>query len=253
MAHLSHFAWNSTELDGWLETWVQKITDPTYQGYKDGASKVTLANREAGSPSGKVDTTDLAGVSRFFPLLALGDQLSQEELINLSQEQAICTHANPALADVNRFFVAWIYKCHESPSTPPSEILKTLQPPSLFQEKIDKVHQFLQDPNPKDSDVIDSFGKFFETNGNKLATARGCGMDGAVPATVYLVCKYQDKGLFEAIKANVLIGGDSAARGMLITSLLSPYSGTKGFKLPEGWFKEFKHKTQVEDLIRLLA
>ena len=101
-----------------------------------------------------------------------------------------------------------------------------------------------------DFENIDSLGEIKEYGGKKIGTARSCGWTGALPATIYLICKYEEMGLFEALKADALIGGDSSARGIILATVLSPFSEHNGKSLPHGWYQDLKLKDSIEQLVQ---
>lgn len=61
---------------------------------------------------------------------------------------------------------------------------------------------------------------------------QSCALDYGFPSSLYLILKYQDN--YEAaMKANILAGGDSASRGMVVGMVLGAYHGYDA--LPNKW------------------
>jgi ADP-ribosylglycohydrolase len=71
------------------------------------------------------------------------------------------------------------------------------------------------------------------------ATALGLGCDiaGAFPITLALAICHEDDPL-EALSANAMLGGDSAARGLLLGLLMGARHGADAF--PAGWTDQLK-------------
>ncbi len=73
-----------------------------------------------------------------------------------------------------------------------------------------------------------------------------CSIDSAFPGTIYLIAKYEDN--FEvALVENVMAGGDSSARGMLVGMVLGAYQGFD--VIPGLWLDGLKSKNRVVELI----
>ena len=200
---------------------------------------------------GKEDTQDLAGVSRFVPLLALLNaptKLTEQEFINLVQQQTEITHANQIHKDLAAVFGSWAYHANLKPSEKPSKVFPLVKIPDSLKESVAKATALLAS-SLSDQDAVDSLGEIKEYGGKKIATSRSCAWIGALPATIFLILKHENEGLEAALKSNVLIGGDSAARGILIAAILSPYSESQGKSLPKGWLSDLQLKSSIEKLV----
>jgi len=53
---------------------------------------------------------------------------------------------------------------------------------------------------------------------------QACSYVGALPSVIYICCKFQDD-LYKALVENVMSGGDSATRGMVIGIVLGAHLG----------------------------
>jgi ADP-ribosylglycohydrolase len=216
-------------LASWRDVWFQKMT--LYTGYKDHASKTTLDNYQQNMTAGDCKTMDLSGVSRFIPLLLLPN-VTLEQLITEAKAQMTLTHSNPELDPICEFFVRWVYLTQLHPSMPPSILLKDISVSEQIQTMIEKALKAVEQTRglknddffEQDQQAINSFGEIKQFGNRTVATARSCGYPGAVPSVIYLVCKYETMGVLEALKVNVVMGGDSSARGILIAALLSPFT-----------------------------
>merc|ERR1712146_656916 len=54
--------------------------------------------------------------------------------------------------------------------------------------------------------------------------------EGTLPSSVYIILKYMDS-FMDAVKANAMVGGDNASRGVAIGMVLGAYHGIRG--IPE--------------------
>ena len=63
---------------------------------------------------------------------------------------------------------------------------------------------------------------------------------------VHLIAKYQDE-LKEALIENVMAGGDSAARGMVVGMILGAFHGYDG--IPDEWYLKMKKHDIILQLL----
>ena len=60
---------------------------------------------------------------------------------------------------------------------------------------------------------------------------------------IHLIVKYENN-LKEALIENVMAGGDSAARGMLVGMVLGAHIGMRA--IPQDWLSSLKSREQIE-------
>ena len=77
-----------------------------------------------------------------------------------------------------------------------------------------------------------------------------CGVDQAFPGVVHLIAKYQ-KDPREGLIANVMAGGDSAARGLIAGMVLGAYAGTDA--VSDDWLQDMQCRKAVERDLSVLA
>lgn len=63
---------------------------------------------------------------------------------------------------------------------------------------------------------------------------QACTVGGALPSTIYIILKYQED-YRKSMIANVMAGGDSAARGLLVGMILGAY---REDTIPKEWMNE---------------
>ena len=175
-----------------------------YTGYIDGASKHTVKklSEEKNYFACGSSSSDLSAVSRMFPIiLKYNDSLlDMQEAIKL---HTILTHMNKDLVLSGAFF------CEVSVAVlNGADLEKTiLESSKHFGDNILQWTQKAQEAleiNPKEAI-------------HKLGAS--CSVNGAFASTIYILLKYKDN-FFEALKENMLAGGESSARGMIIGGIL---------------------------------
>ena len=76
-----------------------------------------------------------------------------------------------------------------------------------------------------------------------------CSVEAALPGTIHLISKYEND-FKEALVENVMAGGDSAARGMLVGMVLGAYGGIDA--LPREWLKTLNARNRIEESLATL-
>ncbi len=192
-----------------------------YHGYLDGATRETLANLESGlSPeSAGSPSNDLAGAARVAPLLAAMATVDEDDLASAARSQTSLTHHDPGVIEAADFFVRLSRRLIGGASLAPTLDALAESPayPSLdLPNLLIKVREKLSLP---DGEALPGFGLT-------------CHLPEALPATLYLILKHEDN-LESALIENVMAGGDSAARGLLIGLVLGAGHGFSA--IPANW------------------
>ncbi len=190
-----------------------------YKGYIDGATRQTLANLangmtplKAGSPS-----NDLAGASRVAPIVWLYRD-DVDAMVYAARTQTRMTHNQPDVIDAAEFFarVAKEVLDGETPGYALRKIAETRFKDNPIHKWVEAGLASLDLPSET---AIRKFGQ-------------SCHFPEAFPAVIHLIGKYQGN-LREALIENVMAGGDSAARGMLVGMILGAHQGPEG--VPGEW------------------
>ncbi len=221
---LKHFA----------QSWRELFKD--YRGYFDYATKETLENFEVGKnpqESGSM-STNLGGAARIAPLAYLYDD-NLEKFIASAKAQTVMTHNNPQVIDSAEFLarVTW-------------NILNGSSPTAAIAKVSDK--EFNKDPMRKwiatgmDTDRLD-------TRQAIMGFGQMCYTPAALPSAIHLIAKYEDN-LKEALIENVMAGGDSAARGMVVGMILGAHLGQEA--IPQHWLAGMKRYEKITDLLRTI-
>ncbi|MBF0530915.1 MAG: ADP-ribosylglycohydrolase family protein, partial [Deltaproteobacteria bacterium] len=204
-----------------------------YQGYMDGATKGTLANlaaqksaSEAGSSS-----SDLAGAARMAPLIYFARK-DIESLIRDVRLQTQMTHTNRNTVDSAEFFARCALSAlnGEKPAAAMRKIAGDHFAGTIIESWVDKGLQSIQE------DSVQAILKIGQT----------CHTPHAFPGVVHLIAKYENN-YREALIQNVMAGGDSAARGMMVGMILGASLGWSA--LPEDWLAALRKREQIVKLL----
>jgi len=199
-----------------------------YTGYKDHATRETIENLEHHVNEGS-HSSELGGFTRF-PGLIYMNQKEKDKGIEQLVLQTRLTHNSDVLIERVVFITKLIYMILKG--TKPSDGINSLKQTSkkLIYDDIEKAVSLLNYPTGQ---AIKQLGQ-------------SCDSDYAFPAVIYMVLKYEDH-FEEALIENVMAGGDSAARGMVIGGILGAYHGDEC--LPIGWLASMNHLKDIENLM----
>ena len=101
-----------------------------------------------------------------------------------------------------------------------------------------------------DDVAITSLARLWEVGKDEpIKVGKASPVEGALPASLYFALRYQDS-LEQALIANANVGGDSAARGMVIGTLLGAVHGETS--VPERWLKTLNALPRVLSLLEQL-
>ena len=204
-----------------------------YTGYFDKATKDTLENIAAGNPveSCGSGSDDLAGAARIAPLLNVYRK-DPEKLIASAADQTAYTHNNSQVIKSAEFFSIVTYQvlAGSSPIAAIEHVQKEKFNSNPFSEWIE---MGMQSVDQDTRQAIVDFGQMCETAA-------------AFPCTIHLIAKYE-KDFKQAMVENVMAGGDSAARGLIVGMVLGAYLGMDA--IPQDWLKGIKAYRQIADLL----
>ena len=204
----------------------------SYNGYIDSATKKTLENMNSNkNPSGS-DSDDMAGASRIAPIM-LYYYSDIGKAVEFSIQQTKTTHNNKLVVDISKFFAYMLFYVLRG-DNPQAAIKKASD---IFDREYvinQYVNMAFESCYDNSIDTIRRFGQ-------------ECSVKGAFPSALHIIIKYHDD--FEgALVQNVMAGGDSAARALIIGAVLGAYNGTDA--IPQSWLKEMKSYDDVMAIIR---
>lgn len=193
-----------------------------YEGYMDRATRESLTTLDAVTKLGS-SSDELGGYARVAPLIFY--HFDDPNLKRYVEEQTRLTHNNDTLLAYSQFFTDLILELIIG--KPLNKSIETLieSYPSVKKHYLNIINRLDEDT----TSVIKDIGQ-------------SCASPFAVPATLYIILKYADH-YEEAMKANVLAGGDSAGRGMVIGMVLGAYLGI--FAIPNQWVEAVNAKDAI--------
>ena len=201
--------------------WADFMRD--YDGYVDGASQDALTDLEKGSGS-----DDLGGPARLAPV-AYWYEDDWESLRDAAVAQTRVTHNNPASLQTARALALILY-----------DVLNGSDPETAIRD----ARRELED-SPEIAALLDL--GLESRNRDSITTIKelgqNCHLTAALPSAIHLIVKYR-RDHREAHIQNVLAGGDSAARGLVIGAVL----GAAGEQLPASWVEAYRNGAALRQL-----
>lgn len=194
--------------------------------YFDGASRGTLENLEAGGAEPS-ESSDLGGAARAASVFLMPSSL--EEVVELARIQTALTHGDPRVIDAAEFFARAAFSTGAGAS---------------FDESFDEAAGHPYEALP----AIDWLSAARSSVDRELAVVASefgisCDIDGAFQLTLATALCHESRPV-EALSANAMLGGDSAARGMLLGLLFGARHGAGVF--PAEWLDQLSAANRIE-------
>jgi ADP-ribosylglycohydrolase len=208
------------------------------KSYRDHATKDTLANLEAGVGLTRAgsESGELGGAARMAPiLLALRDE-DKPTIIAAVRAQTALTHASPEVIDAAEFIAHTVFLLMRGVSIP-----SALQNASSLSYKALKPDVFLQQAEAvrelSTSQAVEKLGQ-------------SCPLDKALPSVFAILLQHGDN-LETALIENVMAGGDSATRGLVLGTILGAAQGRRA--VPSRWINSLKAHREVEAFLKTVG
>ncbi|SKA65046.1 ADP-ribosylglycohydrolase family protein [Desulfobaculum bizertense] len=223
------------ELENFFEDW-QKLFEK-YSGYRDKATKETLNNIASGSgpESSGSNSADISAASRLGALIPAlyGDFDALEEA---AVAQARMTHNTPVVLDATRFFVRVLRDIFDGKSMPEAIALACAADyeQANMEQSLEESRFML---NLTSVEAVPKLGQ-------------GCTMNAAFRSSLHLLLRHPEN-IKDALVENVLCGGDSAARGMLLGTVLGAVYGPAA--IPENWLAELTAKDRISTALQAFS
>jgi ADP-ribosylglycohydrolase len=204
-----------------------------YAGYFDKATKATLENMAAGNDltAGGSASDDLAGASRLAALVPFYAD-DREQLVRAARTQTAMTHNNEKVILSADFFARIVFSvlAGQSPADSMAAVLEADFSKSPIASLITKG---LESRQRDTREAIAEFGQM-------------CSVEAGLPGTVHLIARYADD-LKAALVENVMAGGDSSARGMLVGTVLGAAHGMAA--IPREWISQLTARERIGTLL----
>jgi ADP-ribosylglycohydrolase len=226
------------DLTSFAAEWRAFWENPGNRSYHDGATKATLENLRNGLPPGRAasHSNDIAGAARIAPLFLLKWE-SNEDLIAAARAQTSFTHGDPSVEEAAEFFARVTLAVQEGVTIP--DALRAAAPFTAW-EAI---------PGDWFEAALASSASAASDSAATKAHGLTCHMPDAFPAVCHLLIRHPDD-LVAALTTNVEVGGDSAARGMIIGMIHG--AKPKATALPEEWLTGLRAHGEIEQLIETI-
>ena len=194
-------------IQGFSESWREKMR--SYSGYIDGASKHTLASLEEGKSSLGCGSSshDLSVVGRMMPLVYAYHN-DMDKMMEYVKLHTVFTHMTKELVESAAYFNELILAVSMG-----ADVRRSVEEIALAYS--DNIQKWVADGVTK--------AESHESIEAIKALGQSCSVEGGFAAVIYLLTRFSD--FQEAMEANVLAGGDSAARGMLVGAVLGASGG----------------------------
>jgi ADP-ribosylglycohydrolase len=203
-----------------------------YQGYIDKATATTLDNMNHQMPPDQCGShsSDLGGASRIAPLLFFHRD-DRQKLLKAVRQQTAMTHNNPTTLAGAEFIAKTVWGVLQG--TAPITAMENALEEGVADIDLDNRIRMGLDSAGKDTrTVIKKFGQM-------------CSIAAALPGVIHLISSYEND-LKTALIENVLAGGDSAARGLVVGMILGAHLGQNA--IPKKWLTDmvqFKHISEL--------
>ncbi len=218
-------------LDDFADRWRTLFRD--YRGYVDKATKATLQRFAQGHGpeiSGS-SSSDLAGAGRIAPLV-YAYRVDPEACLAAVRAQTAMTHNHPEVVEAAGYFAR--VALHVLSGRHPADALEIgLAELSLRDPAASWVRHGLESASMETEAAVLDFGQ-------------SCAVDGAFPSVVHLIARYADD-LREGLIQNVMVGGDSAGRGLLVGMVLGAHLGYGA--LPTEWTEGLRAGEKIRRLL----
>jgi ADP-ribosylglycohydrolase len=211
--------------------WQSRLGD--YDGYRDKATKTTLANLAAGiAPEAAGSTSDdLSAAARIAPLVHR--YRSDPRLLrDCTRAQTVLTHNNAQVIEISDFFADLLLKVLDGDA--PSAVMRSLLRERYANSPLAELAR--QGLDSRDVDTGSAIARF----------GQSCAASAGFPSVVHLVDRYEED-YRQAMIANVMAGGDSAARGMAVGMVLGAHLGAGA--IPERWLSEMGAIDRLTELL----
>lgn len=197
-----------------------------YDGYMDHATNDTILSIESNKKWGS-SSSDLSGASRIAPIIYCNSNM--ENGIRDSIVQTKVTHNDERVLWVAEFYarIAYLVLDKKSPITSIKEVTATMNNPWI-DENFFKATEYL---SISPVEAIKIFGQ-------------SCDVEFAFPSTLYLIMKFE-KSYKDAMIGNVMAGGDSAARGLIVGMILGAYNEDG---IPREWIDDLNSFDKLNDI-----
>ena len=223
-------------VDDFARRWRHFWKDST--SYRDHATKETVMHLEAGSGltrSGS-ESRELGGASRIAPLLLALRNEEEPALIGAVRAQTALTHATPEVIDAEEFVARMVFLLVRGVTVASALEMASALPyrtldPRTYLRRVENVRDLSTEK------AVDELGQ-------------SCPLEKALPAVFAILLRHGDNPEAALIE-NVMAGGDSAARGLVLGIILGAAHGLRA--LPVRWTAPLLARPQIEGFLKTVG
>lgn len=216
----------------WREFWRES------RAYRDHATKETLAHLEAGeglTHAGSA-STELGGPGRIAPLLLALREEDAPLVIAAARAQTALTHASPLALDAAEFIARAVFLLMRGVSIP-SALRTTANLPYKALRAADYLRRAEALADRSTAEAVEELGQ-------------SCPLEKALPAVFAILLRHGDD-LETALIENVMAGGDSAARGLVLGTILGAAHGQRA--IPRRWIEALEARSRFGSFLRTVG
>jgi len=231
LKHLAHnkqfdigrFANDWREFSGSYDGYVDKATQKTLEAMKEGKSPYACGS----------GSSDLGGPARIAPLV-FWYRNDPERLMEVAHEQTRLTHTGSGVDAGTEFLVYTTLNVLDGAT--PREAIEDAIDRGIQDLDLDmRLRRSLDTADEDSRKVVEEFGQM-------------CSISAALPGAVHLVLSHQED-LREALIANVMAGGDSAARGLVVGMILGAYQGIE--TIAKDWVAQMRATAEIKKYLAM--
>merc|ERR1712232_818555 len=222
-------------LDELIPRWKAKLTSPSWGAWKCTQTKQTLQQVSQG-----VSQSQLGGMSNAMAVrhAAAHAVFRTEKDVVDAARKVMFTHRNDQALGGGEFFARVTHKIIHESLTPKEAIEAAAK--SMGQWYVEKARQGIakyeeatdpKTPLSKEEFVDDlaatSMARLWDVGKSEpIKVGKASPTEGTLPTSVYLILKYEND-FTAGVKANAMIGGDSASRSIAVGMVLGAWNGVK--------------------------
>lgn len=217
----------------WIKDWKKRLESPTWGAWKCTQTKQTLQQVAAGVPENQLGGNSNAMAIRHTAAHAV---YKDEEDVVTASRVTMFTHRNPHALGGGEIFARAVHRIIHGGMAPREALEDAAR--KTGQWYVDKVKQGIAkfeeatDPSRPLSkeDFVDdlaatSMARLWDVGKSEpIKVGKASPTEGTLPTSVYLILKYQDD-FAAAVKANAMIGGDSASRAIAVGMVMGAWHG----------------------------
>jgi ADP-ribosylglycohydrolase len=204
------------------------------EAYHDHATKDTLLHLQEGLGLTRAGSgsTELGGACRIAPLLVALRNEDEPVILAAARAQTALTHATPLVIDAAELIARTVFILMRGVSIPTALGMAVAFPYRMLRPE----RYLKQAEEARDLPTREAVKKI----------GQACDLEKALPSVFAILLRHGQE-LDTALIENVMAGGDSAARGMVLGTLLGAAHGRRA--IPERWMVSLRARGQVDSFL----